>query len=476
MNERHTTMKKILLFIMTLAAVAPAMAQRSVSLDTIDTKTQLRWAYRYKNGINADVSLKNAAKIYMHLARQGNIDGMRELGRMYLYGQGVECNRRYAGRLLKRAAECGDAKAMCLLAQMYQQALGFKQNYEKAFYWYNMAAKKGSGRGWYGAGYMLYKGLGVKQDYALAEKYLLRGSERGNQSCDFLLGGYYMNGYGGSPDYTKAAKHLDRAVKEGHGWTLDMTKYGVMDSIKNARARRAAMPMMMAASTAPRTLAAVDSLLAELPADTLAGGWTGTVYTCDWSGKEILAEEPITIDITPQDTLLTAAWTWGEGDGGDFTPTERRGASWRITRLGDNEEGRRWVITSMTFGLADANTLCARLRCMNVKHYEKRKPVFAVLRRNEPVTPQRYVPFRIMQVAPMPVTNGQFTVTLQANESCTVSASIYSASGMKAADCGIMHIDEGENYLQLNAALTPGQYVLRITGAKGSASTQIICR
>lgn len=299
-------MKKIFTLILAVAAIVPAMAQKAVSLDTVSTETQLKWAYRYINGVNADVNLKNAAKIYMNLARQGDIDGMRELGRMYLYGIGVERNCRYAGRLLKRAAECGDAKAMCLLAQMYQQALGFKQNYEKAYYWYNMAAKKGYGRGWYGAGYMLYKGLGVKQDYALAEQYFLKGSELRNASCDYMLGGLYMSGYNGAPDYAKAEKHLSRAAREGHGWTLDMAKHGVMDSLKQARMRRMVMPMMMADDTAPRTMADVDSLIAELPVDTLAGGWTGTVYTCDWSGREILKEEPITIDITPQDTLFVA--------------------------------------------------------------------------------------------------------------------------------------------------------------------------
>lgn len=473
-NEKYGTMKKLFVIITAFMFIMPVMAQREVSLDTIDTKTQLKWAYRYKNGINADVNLKNAAEIYMNLARKGNIDGMRELGRMYLYGQGVERNYRYAGRLLRRAAECGDTRSMCLLARMYQQALGFKQDYEKALSWYIVAAEKGSGRGCYGAGYMFYKGLGVEQDYAMAERYFLEGSKQGDASCDYMIGGYYMSGYGGTPDYDKAEKYLNRAVKGGHGWTLDMVKFGVMDSLKRVRKSLASKPMLMAANTTPRTVAGIDSLTQVLPVDTLAGGWTGTVYICDWSGQKILKEEPITIDITPQDTLFNAAWTWGEKDGGNFAPTEHRGESWRITRLGDNEKGRRWVITSMAFGLADANTLCARIHCMNVKNYEKRKPVFAVLRRDEAIMPQRYLPFKIIQVEPMPVIDGAFTVTLQADFDCNANVSIYSLNGMKVADFGTKHINEGENELLLNAALTPGQYVLNITGNSGSASTAII--
>lgn len=65
-------------------------------LDSVDSRTLLRQAHKYKYGINTDVSLRKAAAIYMHLARKGHIDGMRELGRMYLKGQGVPRNSRYA--------------------------------------------------------------------------------------------------------------------------------------------------------------------------------------------------------------------------------------------------------------------------------------------------------------------------------------------------------------------------------------------
>ena len=468
-------MKNIFTFILALITFVPVMAKGEVNLDSIPEKNLLVYAYRFKHGINTDVNLRAAAKIYMHLARKGQVDGMRELGRMYLYGQGVKRNYKYAYRLLRRASQCEDAKSMCLLAKMYQQALGVKQNYQKAFDLYRAAAFRGNARAYYGAGYLLYKGLGISQDYVKAVRYFEKGSKLHNSACDYMLGCYYMSGYGEASDYDKATEYFDRAMKGGFGWTVDIAKYGIIDSLKKVRAQRAAMPMLMDEGT-PRTCAEVDSMLSKLPADTLGGGWSGTVYTCDWSGNKILKEERLAMNITPQDTLINVAWTWGDNDSGEFAAMSRRGKSWRITRLGDNERGRKWVITSMAFGLLDSNTLCARLRCMNVKHYERRKPVFAVLHRDEPLTPGVCSPFRILQVSPMPVTNGAFTVTLQSDAECKVNVSIYAVNGMKAADCCSMYISKGENDIQLNALLAPGQYILRITGERGNASSTIICK
>ena len=62
--------------------------------------------------------------------------------------------------------------------------------------------------------------------------YLRKGSEKGHSGCDFLLGSYYANGMNGTPNYEKAQKHYNMAVKRGHNWTIDLTQYNTLDSIK----------------------------------------------------------------------------------------------------------------------------------------------------------------------------------------------------------------------------------------------------
>lgn len=445
-------------------------AQHVSKLDSIDSKTLLKMAKRYKYGINTDVNLKRAAAIYKHLARKGHIDGMRELGELYINGQGVERDYRCAARLLKRAAQCEDTKAMCLLAEMYQHGRGLKQNYGKAFELYNYAAYKGYGRGCYGAGYLIYKGFGVKQDYALAEKILKKGSDLGDEACSFLLGSYYMHGYGGTPDYDKAEAYYNRAMKRGYGWTVDITKHGVMDSLKRAHAMR-----VKNVKTAGRgmTYAAADSMKRYVSPDSLVGTWTGTLYTCDWSGRTVLKEQSLQMSVEPADTLINVVLTL-DGEDCSFYPVTRKGAWWRKLALDEEDKKHNKIVVGIAFGMDDINTLAACLWIANTKDKERRKPMFALLMRDNPVTTLKQTPFKITSVSPMPITDNAFTVKLQAETECTVNIDIFNLNGVKVANCGTRDVIKGDNALQVNAALSKGQYILRVTSKNGNEATNIV--
>lgn len=198
----------------------------AVSLDSISPSELLRYAKRVRYGINTDINLERAAKIYSYLAKKGNTDAQRELGCMFLNGEGVPQNYKAARFLLKKACLANDDKAMCAMARIYQYGVGIKTNKTLAFKLYLRAAHMGNPKGCYGAGNMLYKGQGVKQNYQKAEEILLKGSEKGNAKCDFLLANYYAYGFlGGTPDYSKAKEFLNKAVQNGHGWTVDMTLF-----------------------------------------------------------------------------------------------------------------------------------------------------------------------------------------------------------------------------------------------------------
>lgn len=62
-----------------------------------------------------------------------------KLGKVYLYGLGVEKNEKIARHLLTSAALKGSGEAMYLYAKLME-----KENFEKALWWYVQAAKNGS--------------------------------------------------------------------------------------------------------------------------------------------------------------------------------------------------------------------------------------------------------------------------------------------------------------------------------------------
>lgn len=148
----------------------------------------------------------------MKLARYGNVEAMTELGSMYLNGDGVEKNGKYAVNLFKKAAGEGNVKAKCNLALVYLKGLsGVTTHYKRAYELYKEAAEQGSPNGMYGAGYMLYRGIGVDQNYDEAVKYLKRGADKKHAGCCFLLATHYANGFNDAPDFSKAEEYLNLA-------------------------------------------------------------------------------------------------------------------------------------------------------------------------------------------------------------------------------------------------------------------------
>lgn len=73
------------------------------------------------------------------LARDGNVQAMRKLGRISYQGRGVKQSTRIAIKWWKEAAEHGDAPSMMYLGDLYRTGDGVKKNAERAFSYYKEA-------------------------------------------------------------------------------------------------------------------------------------------------------------------------------------------------------------------------------------------------------------------------------------------------------------------------------------------------
>lgn len=93
-------MRKLKVFLFLTMLLLSSTYTNAVSLDSISPSKLLRYAKRVRYGINTDVNLERAAKIYSYLAKKGNADAQRELGCMFLNGEGVSKNYKVAHSLL----------------------------------------------------------------------------------------------------------------------------------------------------------------------------------------------------------------------------------------------------------------------------------------------------------------------------------------------------------------------------------------
>ena len=443
------------IFIIT-AAVVTAKAE-PLECDTVDEAALMHLAYQHRYGVMKEVNPKKSAAIYARLAKRGNVKAMNQLGMMYLNGDGVEQDYNKARRLFGNAAKGGDNHAKCNLALMYQKGMGVPLDYGKSFALYMSAAEAGSAKGLYGAGYHLYKGLGVNQNYAKAISLLEKGSAKGHSGCDLLLASYYANGYGGDADAERAEQHYRHASRRGNSWTVDVTKLGVVDSIQKRREHRGKWKHVRNKTIPAKGMRHVNG---SAKADSIAGRWTGTAYTYDWSRTEILSEEDITLDMKADGDSIMVSWYKGDSLCTDGT-LAKHDDKYILTHASTEQRERPWLLTAAKFD-CNANELYAALRTFCLDTKEKRLPVFAVLEREKSATSGNHQ--QTFTIESASAANGIVTVCVDAVTDMEVKAELCSVTGMPVRQLGTKDLTVGHNKIEfVTLSLKKGVYAVRLT-------------
>lgn len=460
-------MKRVKILFISFVLIFFCTYANAVNLDSIAPGRLLKYAKRARYGINTDVDLLRAAKIYMFLAKKGNADAQRELGDMYLKGEGVSQNIGLGRTYLKKACLAGDSKAMCMMANVYQRGIGVHTNMKLAFSLYLAAAKKGNSRGYYGVGNMLYKGIGVKQDYNKAELYLLKGSEEGDAKCDFLLANYYAYGFGGNPDYEKAKSFLNKAVKNGHGWTVDMTLFNKLDSVIKLNVEQLTKPLRARTNNIEK-VAKVQSH------SEIVGIWSGSMATYDWSNSRVLKEEPIEVEVS-NDSCLFLTCIQKDSIISAFNADEQIENKWKKRKVIQDDLNYKWIPISCSFeATEDGTKLYVQMKRLNTSNRSILKPVKLTLMRADATTGiNNNLIIEDIKISPLPI-KSEYTLSINSKKDVAVSIGVYNLAGVKVADHGNCHLNIGSNVLSFHSNLSAGTYILKVTGKGVDKSLKVL--
>lgn len=457
--------KKILIMLFLSLLVGMSVQAQNDSIQQLSTAQLLKLAKQYRFGIVRDVDLNKAVAIYKHLSREGNTRAMNELGRMYLTGDGVKKNPHAAFNLFKKAAEEGNKKAMCNLALIYQKGIGRPVNFQKAFAWYQKAAEAGSAQGYYGTGYFLYKGLGTEQNYDQAIYYLKKGAEKNHAGCAFLLGSFYANGFGDKQDLAKAKEYFDLASRNGHDWTIDVTKNGLLDSInvrrnKAKRMARANMP------TSGFSTTSFDNVRME----DLVGKWEGVAYTYDWSNTKLVNSEPVSCRFEHMGDSVAMYYYKNDSLITIYTPFAKDDY-YTENRLKDYQKDFKWVITKSQFEQKD-NQLTAKLRSLNLKTRNYRRPMVLSLHR----VSDGNIDAETTGINQITYNGGTLYLNgVDIADNAVIR--IYSTGGVLVKQFNASDLHHGENafrcdHLNLNA----GTYIVEVQNSSGTQSHKFIVK
>lgn len=188
----------------------------------------------------------------LFLSEPDNPVAQRNIGIMYLYGEGIPANEKTglewldkakdqndseafiehglyiltksdsyqsgnkAFQLFKTAADLGNSQGYTCIARMYKEGLGLPVDYSKSVKWFEKAIALGNQDAMCGLGHMYLTGTGIQQDYSKARRLFEQSLEINSSLTN--LGFIYLNGLGVPADYEKARDYYLRASKSGDGY------------------------------------------------------------------------------------------------------------------------------------------------------------------------------------------------------------------------------------------------------------------
>lgn len=289
----------LLILLFTMSIPMSAATDSTTVKRKITRKQALRLGDKYLNGINTDVDYEKAELIFRKLSDMNYAPAMNRLAGMYRQGFGVEVNKDSAIALYTRAMNLKNGKATYNLAMMYKMGEGVDIDYEKAVELYQKSYDLGyKKKTVYGLGYMSYKGLGTEQDYKKAYNYFLEGDSSGNASCQYFAGLCLVAGNGVAKDIEKGKEYIEKAMMNGS----ELAAWFIADDrIKNYETQGVAF---RSAGEKPRYRNVKNTARKEL-----GGVWNGKIVRYDWSGKKVVEEKPLSLQLDFNNDRLSGTWT-----------------------------------------------------------------------------------------------------------------------------------------------------------------------
>jgi uncharacterized protein len=197
-----------------LCVIAPIFGSASESVQSLKNKGK-----NFYYGIGVQQNYTVALQYYIQAAEAGDAEAQYISGGMYLKGLGVEKDFIKAFQLLHEAAKQGrsTAESEQILAQAFLLGKGVPKNYQKAIKWYSNAAEKGNKDSQNELGFIYFVGNGVEQDIEKGGKYFIQAAYNGLPIAQYNVGIMYYTGRGvKEADLHQSYAWFNIAAANGH--------------------------------------------------------------------------------------------------------------------------------------------------------------------------------------------------------------------------------------------------------------------
>jgi hypothetical protein len=448
-------------------------------------KAEIQSAIALAQGTRGQIDRQKAFEILQPYAAAGNRRAMNALGLIYINGYIATPDTVQAVYWLTQAAENGFSPAWDNLGVIYKYARGgVKMNFDKAFYCFEQSAKTGSIVGLYNAGYMLYKGFGCEQNYEKAFEYFTQSAEKNYSPAMYMLGLCYRNSYGTLRHEGNANYWLAFADKLAYKPATDEIEAETPENREGSMKIRSAQAIEI-----PAQHMRIKHLNFVKNMD---GCYEGVLITYDWSGKHIIRETAIELNLVSDGKNVEGTWI----ENGDTVMLRAEQENDRL-RFFNTEQFRSdhyTVDSPALFNFVDAEmqitengseiSLNGNLTMFSPQTLEPERPMYIAIRRkidgendnnSTGLENATSLEKNSMYVYPVPFGNElnlSFTQTRQEN----VRIAIYDFAGgcVLMYDAGVL--PAGEQRLTIETALPAGTYIVKLFTATRSEQAVVISK
>lgn len=438
-------------------------AQNKSSIEMMDALYTLK-------GLNDHMSKAEVLKMLQKEADKSNSFAMNAVGIAYMHGIGAGVDSAKAVYYLDKSGENGNPEAYHNLGMMYKDAhAGVQQNFSKANYWFDKGVKHGSVMCNYDLGFMTYKGLGCEQDYAKAAKMFQVAADHDVPQAMYMLGLCYRNGYGVAQNDDRATFYLERASKLGYYDAIVELKRENPENYLNE-----SVSDSIAKKDIPYEMPEINITVNDTSG--IAGMYKGYVAMYDWSGKYILGEKPVALQLSKNKDNVTGIFTINNQN------VSLRGA---IDADGNIKFDDNNLKLAERYATADEvdyrlecaqvevwpNTISGEIRLYSKLLREPERPMYIELEKsgavnNSSVSVEKENADSYISVAPNPFVdtfNARFELAEDANN---VQARFFNSMGTLEQVINLGNLSKGKHVVKLSPVLRNGMYVLNIKAGK----------
>jgi TPR repeat protein len=178
------------------------LQSKAVAGDTL-AQREMGWLYLQGEGVKRDEA--KAFEWYQKAAENGDAQSQGQLGGFYCGGTGIRKDCAVGLKWYLKGAGNDDDESWCALANLYESgAPGVKKDYVEAYYWYSLSIDNTF---CYGGRERVLKEISAEQRDAVDKRltdYWIKRASTGEWDAQFILSDRYAKGEGVNQDYKEA--------------------------------------------------------------------------------------------------------------------------------------------------------------------------------------------------------------------------------------------------------------------------------